>query len=364
MWVAGVGWQDDHYCALVTDGEGGTAVPLTFFPASAVDQVLDLLESAQYRSGGQLAVVIDSVTGVLERYLVEAGLEVYRADPGRWATWSADGSIPAAQLAAAGEADLSALSQVTVLGGAMSGRDDEVAETTLAAAGTEDALAQAGQLLVGGGSASQPAAPEVALTFDDGPHPRYTTQILEVLHSYDAVATFFCIGLNAHAFPGTLEQVVAGGHEVGNHTWSHPYLPDQSYDELAHQIRRTNEVLAEVTGQAPTLMRPPYGARSSDTLRWLADLGMVTVLWNAETTDWSRPGPQVIEAEALGQVAHGSVVLMHDGGGDRSDTVAALPGVMDHLAEQGFRFVPVSRFLSATRPLPPAGQVPSPGLPH
>jgi peptidoglycan/xylan/chitin deacetylase (PgdA/CDA1 family) len=346
MWAAGIGWQDDHYCALVLDEGGHPVMPLTVFAAAQVDQVVVMLKSAQARSGGRLASVIDSVSGVLERHLVEAGLEVYRADPGLLAGRSAGRSAAAARLAAVARAHLSALCRVTAEGGAMSGRDQEVTQAILDSADVEQALAAAGRLVIGGNA----AAPEIALTFDDGPSPVFTGQVLDVLGRYEAVATFFCIGLNAHAFPETLERIAAEGHEIGNHTWSHPYLPDLSRSELTIQLERTNEVIATATGRAPTLVRPPYGGRNAQILRWLAEAGMTTILWNAETSDWARPGRDVIEAEVARQAAPGSIVLFHDGGGDRSQTVAALPGVMDRLGEKGYRFVRVSRFLPAADP--------------
>ncbi|HEY5987086.1 MAG TPA: polysaccharide deacetylase family protein [Streptosporangiaceae bacterium] len=346
MWVAGIGWQDDHYCAVVRDDGGHPVVPLTVFAATEVGQVVALLKSAQIRSGGRLASVIDSVSGVLERHLVEAGLAVYRADPGLLAGRSAGSSAPAEGLAAVARAHPSALCQVTLEGGAMSGRDQEVTEVTQASANVERTLAAAGRLVLGGNTAAR----EIALTFDDGPSPVYTGQVLDVLGRYGAAATFFCIGLNAHAFPEMVERIAADGHEIGNHTWSHPYLPDLSRSELNLQLDRTTEVLAGVTGRAPALFRPPYGGRSAQVLRWLAEAGMSTVLWNTETSDWARPGQDVIEGEVAGQAGPGSIVLFHDGGGDRSQTVAALPGIMDHLCEQGYRFVPVSRFLTAKGP--------------
>jgi peptidoglycan-N-acetylglucosamine deacetylase len=343
MWVAGIGWEDDHYCAVVLDGEGRPAVSSTTFAAAQVDQLVATLKTAQGRSGGQLASVIDSASGVLERHLVEAGLDVYRADPDLVGGRTAAGSASAAGLAAVARTHLAALSPVTLEGGALNGRDREVTRANLDSAIVEQELTAAGRLVASGHT----TAPEIALTFDDGPSPIFTRQILDVLRRYEAVATFFCVGLNAHAFPETLDQIAAAGHEVGNHTWSHPYLPDLSRGEVTAQLERTNEAIARVTGEAPALVRPPYGGRSAQLLRWLAGADMTSVLWNADTSDWARPGQEVIEAEVARQAAPGSIVLFHDGGGDRSQTVAALPGIMDLLSRQGFGFVPVSRFLPA-----------------
>jgi peptidoglycan/xylan/chitin deacetylase (PgdA/CDA1 family) len=343
VWIAGIGWEEGHYCAVVLDSDGAPAVPLTVFGAAQPDRVVALLKTALARSGGQLASVIDSGNGVLERHLVEAGLDVYRADPGVLAGRGPGGCVPAAELAALARTRLAELCQITADGGALNGRDREVMLARLDAARVERDLAGSGRLLARGGT----AAPEIALTFDDGPSPAFTGQVLEVLERYGAVATFFCIGLNALAFPRILARIDAGGHEIGNHTWSHPYLPDLSRAEVHAQIERTGEAISTVTGQAPTLVRPPYGGRSGRVLRWLAEAGMTTVLWNAATTDWARPGRDVIEGEAVRQAAPGSIVLLHDGGGDRSQTVAALPGILETLCGKGYGFVPVSRFLPA-----------------
>jgi peptidoglycan-N-acetylglucosamine deacetylase len=346
MWVAGIGWQDDHYGAVVLDGDGSPVVPLTTFPASELDRVVALLKTAQSRSGGRLASVIDSVSGVVERHLVEAGLDVYRADPGRLPGRPVGGSVPPGELAAVGRANLRELCQVTAKGGGLAGRAPEVERAALATVDVERALKAAGRLLAEGGGTS----PEIALTFDDGPSPEFTPRILEVLRRYEAVATFFCVGLNAHAFPETLGRAAEAGHEIGNHTWSHPYLPDLSHPELNDQLERTGEAIAAVTGRVPTLVRPPYGGRSAQVLRRLAEAGMTTVLWSAATSDWARPGQDVIEAEVARRAEPGSIVLFHDGGGDRSQTAAALPGVLDQLIGKGYRFVQVSRFLAGNGP--------------
>ena len=147
------------------------------------------------------------------------------------------------------------------------------------------------------------------------------------------------------AFPDVLDRIAAGGHEIGNHTWSHPYLPDLHDDELDAQLDRTNQAVSTVTGQQPSLVRPPYGGRSADSLARMAAAGMTTVLWDVESTDWVRPGPAAIAQAVIDQIRPGSIVLMHDGGGDRSHTVAALPAILDHLDRHGYRCVPVSRFV-------------------
>lgn len=342
MWFAGIGWRDDQYHAVVTNARGRPVVPLTIVPAASVREVVVLLQDARRRACGRLACVIDSSSGVLERHLIEAGLAVYRADPWLPGRRPGNGSTPAAQLATMGRRQLAALSRITAEGGAMDGRDDEVARANLDCAAVEQDLTADGRLVLRG----SPSTPRIALTFDDGPSPDFTRQVLEVLRRYNALATFFCIGLNTTAFPRTLEEIASDGHEIGNHTWSHPYLPDLSRMEMNAQLEQTGEAIRKVTGSVPTLVRPPYGGRSSRVLRWLAEAGLTTVLWSAETSDWARPGTDVIEAEVAGQAGPGSIVLFHDGGGDRSQTVAALPRILRRLCGQGYQLVPVSQLLT------------------
>jgi peptidoglycan/xylan/chitin deacetylase (PgdA/CDA1 family) len=141
------------------------------------------------------------------------------------------------------------------------------------------------------------------------------------------------------------------GHGVGNHTWSHPFLPDLSPRELELQLERTDEVLEAAVGAgAPRLFRPPYGSRSRDVVSWLGrDGGPTVVLWDVDTGDWAMPGAPAIAATVLAQARPGSIVLMHDGGGDRSQTAEALPAVIEGLLDRGHRFVRVDELLPAAR---------------
>lgn len=181
----------------------------------------------------------------------------------------------------------------------------------------------------------------VELTFDDGPHPDFTPQVLEILRRYDARATFFCIGINALAYPELVARTVEEGHQVANHTWSHPYLPDLTRDQVLRQVDATNEALAKATGGENTLVRPPYGARTSRLLYWLAGQGMVTALWDVDANDWAAPGTEAVVAKVTAEVRPGSVVLMHDAGGDRSQTIEALPRIIEKLTGDGYRLVTV-----------------------
>jgi peptidoglycan/xylan/chitin deacetylase (PgdA/CDA1 family) len=154
-------------------------------------------------------------------------------------------------------------------------------------------------------------------------------------------ATFFCVGLNAGARGEDLQRMAERGHGIGNHTWSHPFLPDLSEIQLAEQIGRTAETIEAATGAAPTYFRPPYGSRTPAVLRSLTGLGTKVALWDVDTEDWAMPGPEVIARTVLRRTGPGSIVLMHDGGGDRSHTVAALPVIIEGLLARGLEFVRV-----------------------
>ena len=183
----------------------------------------------------------------------------------------------------------------------------------------------------------------MALTFDDGPHPVFTPRVLDILARYRIRATFFCVGLCAVAYPELVARIVEEGHHIGNHTWSHPYLPDLTRDELLRQIDTTGEVLGGILGTVPVMMRPPYASRTPEVLRWLADRDLTIVLFDVDTRDWTTPGADAIVAAVTTAAAPGSIVLMHDAGGDRAQTVAALPRIVEGLLGRGLRFVTVDR---------------------
>lgn len=177
----------------------------------------------------------------------------------------------------------------------------------------------------------------VALTFDDGPSS-YTPQILKILRERKAKATFFMLGQQVAANPSAARRVLAAGHELANHSYSHPMLP--SFSELSS----ANRVIRRATGFKPCLFRPPYGALNSSVISSARTLGMKSVLWDIDTVDWSSPGSAAIRARGS-DAGRGSIVLMHDGGGPRSQTVEALPGMIGNLRARGYRLVTVTQLL-------------------
>jgi peptidoglycan/xylan/chitin deacetylase (PgdA/CDA1 family) len=186
------------------------------------------------------------------------------------------------------------------------------------------------------------AAKYVYLTFDDGPSTPYTAQILKILRAYGARATFFEIGRNVARYPALTRRVYQMGNSVQNHTWSHPDLRHVSAATFRSQVRMTDRSIRAQTGYIPRCLRPPYGATNKLVSRRAAALGKSIRVWTVDTRDWSRPGTSVIVRRALANVHSGSVILMHDGGGNRSQTVAALPKILRTLKARGYRFTTMS----------------------
>ncbi|GLZ46973.1 bi-functional transferase/deacetylase [Actinomycetospora sp. NBRC 106375] len=193
-------------------------------------------------------------------------------------------------------------------------------------------------------SARMPAK-TVALTFDDGPDPTWTPRVLEVLQRHHVPATFFVVGSNAARHPELLREIRAAGSEVGLHTFTHPDLSDASGLRIDRELSETQLVLAGALGESSYLLRPPYSSTANavtlDALHSFqaagAD-GYVTVLSDTDSRDWERPGVDAIVRNAVPANGAGGVVLMHDAGGDRSQTVAALDRLIPEMQAQGYRF--------------------------
>ncbi|HEY4387670.1 MAG TPA: polysaccharide deacetylase family protein [Ktedonobacteraceae bacterium] len=178
----------------------------------------------------------------------------------------------------------------------------------------------------------------VALTFDDGPQPVFTPQILGVLQRYNVHATFFCIGSQVQEYPEIVRQLYQSGNVVGDHTWSHPDLTRLSPAEIRWQLSSTAAIIQQVTGVAPTLFRPPYDATNATVMSIGAQLGLTQTGWTIDTRDWQQPGVNTLVSMVLTQAHNGSIILMHDGGGDRAQTVQALPQIILGLQTRGFTF--------------------------
>ncbi|MEV5957059.1 polysaccharide deacetylase family protein [Streptomyces sp. NPDC051987] len=332
MLYAGIAWDAGGYEIEVVDGAGRSVAPRARFGA---DRVTELATYIKGWDREQPVVVVESTNGILDGRLMAAGLTVFRADAHLLPPRPRFGSVPAGVVARAARRTPGALARLERSRGTQTGRESELAGW-IASTTAEVAASTAAGLLVSHGARDRK---EIALTFDDGPQPGNTERILDVLESYGVPATFFCVGMNARAHPDILARMREQGHGFGNHTWSHPFLPELTRPQLAEQIERTQEAVAEASGgPAPTLFRPPYGARTPEVLGWLAETGLTTTLWDVVPDDWSMPGADTVARIVLDQARPGSVVLLHDGGGDRSQTVGALPVVIEGLLARGYRF--------------------------
>jgi peptidoglycan/xylan/chitin deacetylase (PgdA/CDA1 family) len=200
---------------------------------------------------------------------------------------------------------------------------------------------------------------DVALSFDDGPGP-YTPQVLAVLERLKVKATFFAIGKMLQYFSPATVREIEDGDVIGDHTETHPMLahlsPHQQYEELFEQIARI-ELLG---GRRPTLFRPPYGSFDNATLRQLAKLHLLMTLWSVDTDDYQQPGVSVIVERALEGAHPGAIILLHDGGGVRTQTIEALPLIVKGLRAKGYDIVTVPKLLLDDPP--PAGQPIPPNL--
>ena len=187
----------------------------------------------------------------------------------------------------------------------------------------------------------------VALTFDDGPHPRYTREILDILKEYGVPATFFAIGVNAEAYPDLIRREVSEGHEVGSHTYHH-YRPAKLTGEtLLREVISCDRVLEEITGRRVRYFRPPEGVCSDLLKSACEEQGLTIVLWSVDTRDWAHTPVDAICANVRKNVKDGSIILMHDFIGQNSPTPAALRRIVPMLRESGYEFVTISDLLGA-----------------
>lgn len=197
---------------------------------------------------------------------------------------------------------------------------------------------------------------QVALTFDDGPDPKYTREILDILKKYNVKATFFVVGSNAQKNPGLVARAFQQGNLLGNHTFTHPNMALISPEQTRLELNATQRVIEEITGHKTILFRPPYVADAEPQtpeelipIIRAQELGYLTVGELIDALDWSRPGTDQIVNRVLSQVNRGNIVLLHDAGGDRSQTVEALPRIIEALNSKGYTFVTVDQLLRTNR---------------
>ena len=183
-----------------------------------------------------------------------------------------------------------------------------------------------------------PPGPVVYLTFDDGPHPVHTTEVLDVLRRHGVRATFFVVGAMVQRFPHLLNRVLLEGHTVANHTWNHENLAKLSGEAIDRTIERTQEILG---ANATACMRPPYGALDDLARQRAEEHGLDVIMWSASASDWTDVTADMIAERIVAGAVDGGIILMHDGGGNRTRTVEGLDMALQQLSGQGVRFEPI-----------------------
>ena len=201
-----------------------------------------------------------------------------------------------------------------------------------------------------------PGPHKVALTFDDGPDPAWTPKILEILKAKKAPAAFFVLGSQVQQYPDLLERIASEGHEIGNHTYTHQNLAEAGDEQIALELNATTRLIEAVTGHSTAYFRPPYNSDGTPSqpgeiraLRIARDLGYLSVTQSIDPDDWERPGVEAIINRVKHQRSEGAIILLHDAGGDRSQTVAALPAIIDYLRMRGDTIVPLSEIINLPR---------------
>jgi peptidoglycan-N-acetylglucosamine deacetylase len=186
----------------------------------------------------------------------------------------------------------------------------------------------------------------VAITFDDGPNPVYTPQVLEIFSKAKGKATFFMIGEQMRNHPEVVKLVTDQGHEIGNHTFTHPKLSQLSIHDCLNEIEETEKLIEKMAGRKPVIFRPPYFDYNQDTVSLLQKkrYPMIGAL-NLEAQDWEQPGVEHIVQKSREAVKDGSILIFHDGYGDRSQTIEAVQLLVSELTSQGYQLVTVSELL-------------------
>lgn len=190
--------------------------------------------------------------------------------------------------------------------------------------------------------------PYIAITFDDGPHATLTPKLLDMLAARRLKATFFIIGQNGAEYPEIMKRIVREGHELANHSWSHPNLAKMSDEAVRAQMQKTDDVIRVAAGKRTTLMRPPYGSITQRQKEWIHEaFGYKTIIWDVDPFDWRRPGAAVIRDRIVSQTQPGSIILVHD---IHPGSIEAMPDTFDRLTAKGFKFVTVSELLGMAKP--------------
>ena len=196
----------------------------------------------------------------------------------------------------------------------------------------------------------------VAMTFDDGPHPKLTPKLLDMLKERNIKATFFVIGKCVAEFPDIAKRIVDEGHEIANHSWSHPQLTKLSPSAFASEIAQTNEAIEKATGIRPVTMRPPYmDINATLTKRLNDEYGLCVILWSVDPQDWKIRKSEHVSSHIIKNTAPGSIILAHD---IHPSTIDAMPPALDALQSKGYKFVTVTELIAMDRPAAPKTEFP------
>ena len=200
-------------------------------------------------------------------------------------------------------------------------------------------------------ASNRDAGKYVALTFDDGPHPVYTEKILEILRNNNAKATFFVIGENAESYPSLVLAEYEDGHEIGNHTYSHPDMKKLSTESVIEEIEKTQDIIYDITGKQPEIFRSPCGVYSDELVEAIENVGCKPILWSwrQDTKDWTLPSVKSIVKTVTENIQDGDIILFHDYNKKGSPTPDALELILPKLAEKGYSFITVSELLKIKR---------------
>lgn len=194
--------------------------------------------------------------------------------------------------------------------------------------------------------AGDPSSKEIAITFDDGPHPDFTPKILAILKKFNVKATFFVVGEKAEQYPDLIRSELAQGHDVGNHTYHHVNLTRIPTDYIPIEIKACGDVIKDITGKAPHLFRPPGGDYDRDVATSVMSLGYTMVLWTDDPGDYASPGDKIIKTRLLQKVDNGGIILIHDG---IQQTIDVLPQILQNLQSRGYKFVTMDELIQHTR---------------
>jgi peptidoglycan/xylan/chitin deacetylase (PgdA/CDA1 family) len=199
--------------------------------------------------------------------------------------------------------------------------------------------------------------PYIAITFDDGPHVTNTPRLLNMLKERNIKATFFVVGQCAKEYPSIIRRILAEGHEIGSHTYTHRSLPTLSEDTVRQEITKTDAAVTEAANYHMRVMRPPYGATNLRIKKWFYDeFGYPTILWDVDPFDWKKPGASVVKSRIVSGTRNGSIILCHD---IHAGTIDAMPDTLDTLLAKGFHFVTVSQLLNMEQSAPATASAPA-----